>query len=175
MCISNIHSSPGVCDIYDSMPASKSSTLTKQVAAVMQCAEPSFKMRFVNVQMQSGASDCALFAIAFAVALCAGKDPHKCSFNQDKMRCHLKECLERGRMSEFPTTIKPRRCTTSIKSTKVVAVYCTCRLPWDKSMTIHGDLAQCHQCKNWFHQKCMDIPTAAYVDRSFLWFCTSCL
>ena len=40
-CISNVHSSPGVCDIYDSMPASKCSTLTKQVAAVMQCAEPS--------------------------------------------------------------------------------------------------------------------------------------
>ena len=39
--------------------------------------------------MQGGASDCALFAIAFAVTLSEGDDPHKSSFNQQLMRSHL--------------------------------------------------------------------------------------
>ena len=44
------------------------------------------QMRHINEQRQTGASDCGLFALAFATALCAGKDPHKCSFNQNRMK-----------------------------------------------------------------------------------------
>jgi hypothetical protein len=174
VCTSNIHSAPGVCDIYDSMAPSHSPTLTRQVAAIMQCPEPSFKMRHINVQMQTGGSDCGLFALAFATALCAGKDPHKCSFDQNRMRSHLELCLEKGEITEFPASIKPRRCSSSVKCVKSVQVYCTCRLPWVKAVDIYRDLAQCGHCKEWFHQKCMDIPIAAFVEQSYIWFCTSC-
>ena len=154
-------------------PASHSPTLIRQVAAMMKCSESSFRMRYINVQMQAGSSDCGLFAIAFAVALCAGKDPHKCSFDQGQMRRHLYQCLEKGELSEFPASKKPRRCTSSIKSIKTIQVYCMCRLPWDKDINLYGSLAQCDGCRNWFHQKCMNIPDAAFVEQSFSWLCTS--
>ncbi len=102
MCASNSLSPPGVCDVYDSMPTSHSSVLARQVAAMMKSQASSFRLRHVNVQMQNGASDCGLFAIAFAVSLCRGKDPHVCSYDQSQMRHHLYQCLEKGVMMEFP-------------------------------------------------------------------------
>lgn len=45
------------------------------------------------VQHQIGGSDCGLFAIAFAVALCFGLNPAKLIFNQEKMREHFVQCL----------------------------------------------------------------------------------
>ena len=126
------------------------------------------------IQMQGGASDCALFAIAFAVTLSEGDDPHKSSFNQQLMRSHLMECFENGDITKFPPSIKPRRCTSSIKSSKTVQLYCTCRLPWDKEFNIHGSLAQCAQCKNWYHKNCLTIPSAAFIEHTFIWFCTFC-
>ena len=33
-------------------------------------------------------------------------------------------------------------------------------------------LAECCQCKNWFHQKCMNIPSAAFVEHSFVYLLT---
>ena len=101
VCTSNMNSPPGVCDVYDSMPASNSPTLSGQVAAMMKCSEPALTFRYINVQMQAEASDCALFAIAFAVTLCEGDDPHKSSFNQQLMRSHLMECFENGTLPNF--------------------------------------------------------------------------
>ena len=48
-------------------------------------------MRYIYVQMQAGASDCALFAIAFAVALCEGDGEHKSSSNQ-QLKKSFDEC-----------------------------------------------------------------------------------
>ena len=42
-----------------------------------------------NVQWQSGSSDCGLFAVAFATAICAGCDPASSVFDQTSMRQHL--------------------------------------------------------------------------------------
>ena len=53
VCASNIFSSPEVCDLYDSMPPVYSSTLTSQVAAMMKCQSPCFKLRHIDVQHQS--------------------------------------------------------------------------------------------------------------------------
>ncbi len=83
--------------------------------------------------MQTGASDCGLFATAFAVAPCAGKDPHICSYDQSQMRDHTIECLKKGEMTEFPATKKPERITIRVKSMRSVQVYCTCRMPRDKT------------------------------------------
>ncbi len=71
------------------MPPVVTSTLTNQIAAILKHKEPEFKLRYINVQHQSGGNDCGPFAIAFAVALCAGKDPHSCNFDQKSMRSHL--------------------------------------------------------------------------------------
>ena len=169
-----MHSPPGVCDAYDSMVSCLSPTLSRQIAVIMRCPEPYFKVRFINVQRQSGASDCGLFALDFAVALCKRQDPHQWTFEQTKMRKHLMQCLENGKVTEFPVA-KPRRFTSAIKFIRNVNVYCTCRLPWDKELNTHGDLAQCNTCRKWFHQKCMSVPLSAFVDSSSSWFCTTCV
>ena len=90
------HCAPGVCDIYDSI--CQFPTHLRQVAAIQKCSDASFKMRHINVQMQAGAD---LFSIAFATALCAGKDPHKCLFQQSEIRSQLKLCFERGELAMF--------------------------------------------------------------------------
>ncbi len=91
-------------------------------------------MRYINVQMKTGASDCGIFATAFAVTLCVGKDPHVCSYDQSQIIQHLYQCLKKGEMTEFPAMKKPKRFTRRVKCTRPVQVYCTCRLPWDKTM-----------------------------------------
>ena len=105
-------------------------------------------MRHINVQMQTGASDCGLFTLAFATALCAGK-------------------VEKGELIDFPASKKPRHCTNTVKCIKSVVVYCICRF---KAVDLYGYLVQCGNCKEWFHQKCMDIPTAVFVEQSYMWF-----
>ena len=62
-----------------------------------------------DVQRQSGGSDCGLFAIANATALCGGLDPHLQNFEQSKMREHLKMCLFRNRLECFPESRRRRR------------------------------------------------------------------
>ncbi len=51
---------------------------------------------FVEVEVQSGGSDCGLFSLAFAASLCAGEDPSQTSYSQHKF-CHhlLVGCLEK--------------------------------------------------------------------------------
>ena len=175
VCASNIFSSPEVCDLYDSMPPVYSSTLTSQVAAIMKCQSPCFKLRHIDVQHQSGGQDCGLFAIAFMYALCAGKDPHLCYFDQSQMRSHLHSCLQNQTMSEFPAATKPRRLgRTRVKCVRNFNVYCTCRLTWNKNQNIFGDLAKCGRCKEWFHQRCQNIPEEVYIESSYNWLCSSC-
>ena len=60
-------------------------------------------MMKVRVQQQIAASDCGLFAIAFAVALVNGQDPAALTFDQGVMRQHLRLCLQRQQMEPFPT------------------------------------------------------------------------
>ena len=91
---------------YDSLLLKYPSSLTTQVAAITQLY---FTMHHVNVQMQSGASDCGLFAIAVATV-----------FDQKKMTMHLQSCFENGKMSNFPACSRLRRCTNIIKCTKKV-------------------------------------------------------
>ena len=122
----------------------------------------------INVQLQSGGDDCALFAIAFAEALCAGRDPFIMSFDQLQMRQHLKLCLERGVVTKFPESTKQKRgCCSRMRMSRKVYVYCTCRLPWNKQ----GKMAH---CKEWFHQDCLNIPDAVFMDSLSVWACSDC-
>ena len=147
VCASNISSAPGVSNIYDSIPSFHSPILTRQVTAIMKRCKPSFQMRHINVPMQAGASDCGLFAIAFATALCVGKDPHKCSFNQESNEKPHKAVLGKGRTYWTPETKKPRCCTNSVKCINSVEVYCIYQLPWFKVADLYGHLVQCGSCK----------------------------
>lgn len=119
--------SPGIVEVYDSMPSYSvhSSTLTRQVATILQTPQADFELRHVDVQHQVGGSDCGLFAIAFANSLCSGIDPFACSYKQAQMHSHLLACFESQLMSIFPPPDRPRRLAHSrVLSTKRVPVYC---------------------------------------------------
>lgn len=179
MCASNLLSPPGIVDIYDSIPSynQQSISLQKQVAAVIKTADPKFELRFVDVQRQSGASDCGLltFAVAFAASLCHGRDPHTIHYNQNSMRSHLHQCFEQGVLTDFPEAAKSRRLgrRRHIKI-KPVPVYCSCRLPWRRLDRSAGDLFQCEMCKEWFHEQCEDIPSTA-ITPAYKWYCSKCI
>ena len=80
-------------------------------------------MHWINVQLQSGGDDCALFAITFAEALCAGRDPFILGFDQLQMRQHLKLCLERGAVTKFPESTRQERGCQK-RSTYIAHVAC---------------------------------------------------
>ena len=59
VCVSNILSPPDIVEVFDSLPATFSSTLKRQVAAVLRCRGPQFTLCYIDVQHQNGADDCA--------------------------------------------------------------------------------------------------------------------
>ena len=72
--ISNIGCKPGIVNIYDSIPNNSLSSRTKeQIAAILFTDNMHITLQFKQVQMQHGTSDCGVFAVAFATALCSGK------------------------------------------------------------------------------------------------------
>ena len=150
MCATNIFSDSEAVEVFDSIPASSSGCfeLHRQLATILHCSTPYFKVCHVDVQRQSGGSDCGLFAIAFTLMLCQRKDPRTVSFLQSSMRGHLVQCFEQEVISDFPHSTKPRRTARSrFISEKTMPVYCVCRLPWWKGYSKLGPLIRCDSCK----------------------------
>ena len=161
-------SHPGVL-VYDSMYSSASSSLRRQVAALLATQESKIPLSFIDAQMQSGGGDCGLFAIAFATALCHGESPGRFVFNQAVMRRHLLKCFEEGKISMFPIK-KIRRNKAKVKATEMISVYCTCRMTQLPKVT----MIECSQCKNWFHADfCVEVPRDARLPHR-KWLCSSC-
>ena len=63
---------------------------------------PYFTLSRVSCNLQSGSSDCGLFAIGFAIALCEEINPASLKFNQDRMRKHYDNCINKCLFSQFP-------------------------------------------------------------------------
>jgi len=100
----------------------------QQIAALLATQKSEIQLQYVDIQMQSGANDCGLLAIAFATALCHGELPGKYIFEQRAMRGQLMKCLEAREFSMFPVR-KIRRSSKQIKSTSIIKIYCDCRMP----------------------------------------------
>ena len=73
--VSTISCPPGVINVYDSMHLGASTNLKKVIADMLFSDKKSISIRTVHIQQQTGGSDCGLFAIANATALCNGKNP----------------------------------------------------------------------------------------------------
>ena len=59
-------------------------------------------IKSVSVQQQKGRKDCGVFAVAYAVEVCLGRNPQYSVFDQTKMRPHLYKCLSQGVLKPFP-------------------------------------------------------------------------
>ena len=158
----------GTVKIFDSM-YQKPNSITVEHACRMLMYLGS-KVTFINekVQRQVGASDCGLFSLAFATDLCHGLDPAHLRYDQGSMRRHYVNCLANGAMVPFPRTT--RRVLFHLGCNKsTVAIYCMCRLPYDKD-----EYVQCsYKCKAWYHPTCVNVPAWA-LNSGRKWRCSKC-
>ena len=99
---SSILSASGHVHIYDSPHTTIDEESIELVTNMFGC-EDSF-VRVPKVQIQTGGTDCGLFAIANMTSLAYGIDPLVMSYEQRKMRAHLMECLGKGKLIPFPTS-----------------------------------------------------------------------
>lgn len=90
----------GVVKVYDS----SYDNVDKETSGVIfNLFSQHCSIEVVKSQEQVGGKDCGLFAIGNATALCFGQNPAVIVFDQDKMRSHLLECLDKGTFSLFPS------------------------------------------------------------------------
>ena len=83
--ISTIGTDHPVVNIYDSVYSTACDELQQQIASILITQHSSIILHFIDVQLQSGSSDCGLFAIAYATALVFGEMPQ--NFVSTKRKC----------------------------------------------------------------------------------------
>ena len=79
-----------------------SSHTKEQIAAILFSDKEEIQLQFKLVQVQHGNADCGVFAVAFATALCSGRDPTEIQFIHHQLRAHLKKSLLENMITEFP-------------------------------------------------------------------------
>ena len=172
-CLSNkCCSSPHTIDLYDSLHSipDESSSIVRQACTIANSQAPSISINVINCQIQVGGSDCGLFAVSMATDLCRDVDPYSSSYEQTRMRAHLKSCFERQQISPFPssTVVKEQR----ILRTTVINLYCICRQPEICPMVA------CDNCGEWYHKECANISdsllTSLHKNGDLTWYCPSC-
>ncbi len=156
--------------MYDSVYSCCPTSCKAQIASLLATQHTAIKLKYMDVQMQSGGYDCGLFAIAYATALVLGKQPGNFLFDQEKMRPHLLKCFEDGHITMFPTK-RARRTGMRKKAVENVPVYCSCRMP-----DLPGcKWLECSKYKEWYHSDTCVQVDAKYVDTKCKWFCPSCV
>ena len=127
----------------------------------------------LGVQQQLSSSvDCGIFAVAYAAEVCYSKDPTKANFHQDRIRGHLKECIEAKQITPFPKKSNRKKQHTVVKTGTIkipITLYCYCHMPED-----YDDMIQCDSCDTWFHKSCVHIPKGKKLVRDMTWNCVKC-
>ena len=124
--VSTVGCVPGVVNVYDSLNYGLTTSIKRTIANLVHTDKPTITIQRAPMQLQRGGSDCGLFAIASATAICNGQSPENIQFDQSQMRPHLLKCLEDKLLMPFPSTIyiAPRRRPRNT-SCERIHVYCT--------------------------------------------------
>ena len=163
----------GTIRLYDSL---NSSTLNQEVQDIIasllisRCSVITVKIG--RVQQQPDASNCGLFAIAFATLACFGQDPRMVSFEVSAMRKHLLTCIEKREIDLFPVT---EIChSTHLDTLYVFRVYCVCRMPLHKDE--EEEMPRCNVCNERFHHKCQLESEKHWLlqEEAKVWYCNEC-
>ena len=165
LALSTVGCQPSEIRVFDSLGGRLPQNRMKLVADLLQSKEKELTIEYVHVQRQRGGSDCGLFALAFITSVCNGEDPAKHLYDQAAMRKHLVQCIEKGRMSPFPSSARRK----SGKSTTTIPVYCVCRTIDDGTKMI-----ECAGCKEWYHLACVEVEKIFVANKKLDWFCHTC-
>ena len=165
--LSTVGTQQSTVHIYDSVYCSATDEVKNQLASILQTTSNKITLHFISVPRQSGSADCGVYAIAYATALVLGVRPEMYSFDQPRMRQHLLQCIESGKMTMFPTKSQ-RRVKKMIKATEKIKVYCFCRLP-----ELNKTMIDCCACNLWYHLSCVTVPTNA-LNEDTTWYCSLC-
>lgn len=166
--VSTIGCKPSVINVYDSLYACQLNWHAQKVIAnLMKIPYHTIEVNHIDVQRQGNGSDCGVFALAFATALCFDQNPTCLRFDQMQMRHHLISCIDRGHMELFP---KARGSRQSHKPSKMqlIQVYCICR------SVDEGTMIQCTTCNEWYHTKCISVPRRYVTNKELDWNCQQC-
>ena len=158
--------------VYDSLYSCASSHLKTQIAAVLATEKSHIQLKFMDVPVQSGTSDCGLYAVAFAAALALGEKPEHFYFNQKRMRQHLLQFWRKELWKCFPQAEdKGYFRKSAVKAVEKIEIHCNCRMPEFPSV----DMIQCRKCGVRYHlDTCVNVPTI-YINSSKSWFCSRCV
>lgn len=171
ICVSTLSALSNTIDIYDSLRTKSLSLNTiKQCSLLIKTKQKNIKLRRMQVQQQSGGSDCGLFAIANATELCFGMQPNEALYDQTKMRKHLLNCFLSHKLVPFPKQKNKTRMEGGAVEIMEIKVYCVCRLPEDRLQK----MARCQSCLEWFHQNCVQIPADVFNKKKTAFICQKC-
>jgi hypothetical protein len=126
VCVANVSRRSGCVNLFDSMFSGSIATSVKeQIAAMLyELDKDEIDVHVQPVQQQTNSTDCGVFALAFATAICLGYKVSHCHFDVEKMRSHLWKCMKEERMEMFPCKrIHPTEQPKVVR----VNIYCNCR------------------------------------------------
>ena len=104
----------------------------------------------MNVQWQSGGSNCCLFALAFATELCFKRDPTALLFNQVKMREHLIKDIGRKKQ-----TVPVPSSEVQVKHTSSHIHKCHTSIL--HRLTNNDNMIKCTYCNRQYHLACVEL------------------
>ena len=157
---------PGIVEVFDSMrTGTVCNDVREAIASILHTSRHSIQLVFPSVTQQNGSCDCGLFLLAYAYTVCSREEPSTLTYNQGKLRKHLKSCIDSGKIKPFPSSLCQRPLASSL--TESYRIYCVCRLPDS------GDkMVLCSSCRKWYHYTCVGIPSNDKVKG--MWFCRNC-
>ena len=108
--------------LYDSLFSGISGFTHEQIIALLFVENnDSIEVTISPMAQQSNETDCGVFAISFAKALCFQLDPSSLKFNRHTIRVHLWESLQRCHINMNMHEI----CTCIFCLVGIVNIYCT--------------------------------------------------
>ncbi|CAM1331910.1 SPP1 (predicted) [Pycnogonum litorale] len=162
--VSNVNSHFGEVNIYDSLTSTLKRDAVSEICGFVKSKTNTLKLNFKNVDQQTDASSCGIYAVAFAVTLATGRDPVNITYSGD-LRGEFIISLQKKILFQFATKDIYRPLDTL--KTEEVDIYCICRMPDNRILMIC-----CDKCDEWFHSTCVNLGKIPRKRKK--WYCQSC-
>lgn len=111
-------------EIYDSLQTTLNLESEAVIARYLHSKSSHIVLKFVNITMQSGSTECGLYTVAVMTALAFRQDPALLVFDQNSLRTHLGEYFQSGYIQLFPA-VKMIQIKDRIKKEKMISIYYT--------------------------------------------------